>query len=296
MTGTKIVYVAMPIDFAEGVDQPFVQFAEADLKASQHVVYRPDRSFSMAKGIEPSGVIQAVNNAAIKEASGMVAFLPAKAQTIGVPMEIQAAISVGKPVVVVTDHSSSWVVAGWAKTNGVKVVEFNASQIRGAITWLNETMEHRNQTNAILEKFAKLPVVFEAMVEGAQLPTRAYETDAGFDLYVSKNTYVPSGGFVDVPCGVSMQINSGEWALITGRSSTVRKKKLHVVNGVIDAGYRGELFAGVQNLNPHQVTIQKGERVAQIILQGAAASGREAMFGKVADAPRGANGFGSSGR
>jgi deoxyuridine 5'-triphosphate nucleotidohydrolase len=293
--GTKLVYMAMPLDFTtESGDRPFVDFVENDLKASKHVVYRPDQSFTFQKGTEPSEVVQAVNNAAINGASGMVAFLPKGTQTIGVPMEIQSAISAGKPVVVVTDHSDSWVVAGWTKTNGVKVVEFNASQIRGGVGWLNETMSHRDGWT--FKQPVENPVVFEAMSEDAELPIRAYATDAGFDLYVSRNTFIPAGGFADVPCGVAMQINAGEWALITGRSSSIRKKKLHVINGVIDAGYSGELFAGVQNLSSHTVTITKGERVAQVILMGAAANGRAVRFGKVAQAPRGNNGFGSSGR
>ena len=297
---TNLVYLAMPIDFAKGTDQPFLAFAEDDLKASGHVVYRPDRSFSFFTETQPSGVIQAVNNAAIREASALLAFLPANVQTVGVPMEIQAAVSTGKPVLIVTDHAQSWAVAGWESHPLVQVAEFNAGQIREGVGWLNKMIEADPVAFGAeipAQRGVQPPVVFEAMTEGAQLPTRAYETDAGFDLYVSETTYVPAGGLVvDIPSGVALQINPGEWALITGRSSTIRKKRLHVVNGVIDAGYRGELFAGVQNLNSHAVTIEKGERVAQIILMGAAASGRTAVLGKVADAPRGANGFGSSGR
>lgn len=297
---TKLVYMAMPIDFTEGSDRPFVDFAENDLKGSKHAVYRPDRSFTFEKGVEPSGVVQAVNNSAIANAGGMVAFLPKGTPSIGVPMEIQEAIGRGKPVLIVTDHTESWVVAGWATRQNVEVVEFNAGMIRKGIGWLNEKMASDEKMRELvgpgIGKFYHPNVIFEAKAENAQLPTRAYETDAGFDLYVTRNTYIPKGGFADVPCGVAMQINPGEWALITGRSSSIRKKGLLVTSGVIDAGYSGELFAGVQNMNEHGVTIEKGERVAQIILLNAVASGREEMFGKVAEAPRGDNGFGSSGR
>lgn len=299
----SLIYAAMPIDMSSG-DQPFLEFAMGDLKASKHVVYRPDRSFTFAKGLTPTEVIQEVNNAAIERASGMVAFLPKDVASIGVPMEIQMAVSAGKPVVVVTDHDQSWVVAGWRNHPMVEVVEFNAGMIRKGIAWLNrmvEAYDYEDQGGPMFGSFEEpkpltMPVIFEAKEEGAVLPTRAYETDAGFDLYVSKTVHIPQGGFADVPSGVSMQINAGEWALITGRSSSIRKKGLLVTNGVIDAGYSGELFAGVQNMNPHGVTIKKGDRVAQIILMPAAANGREAVFGKVAEAPRGDNGFGSSGR
>jgi dUTP pyrophosphatase len=101
---------------------------------------------------------------------------------------------------------------------------------------------------------------------GGKLPTRTYPDDAGFDLYISESVTVPVGGYADVPTGVSCELPAGVWALITGRSSTIRNRRLLVVNAIIDTGWRGELFSAVQNVGLATVRLEPGERIAQMIL------------------------------
>jgi dUTP pyrophosphatase len=131
----------------------------------------------------------------------------------------------------------------------------------------------------------------------AQMPTRTYPDDAGFDLYVSETVRVLAGEFVDVHCGVALDLPPDCWAMLTGRSSTLRRHGLLVNQGIIDPGYRGELYAGVWNLNPNgAVKINRGERLAQILLM----SNRTMQHSMVrvealSTHPRGSNGFGSSG-
>lgn len=96
-------------------------------------------------------------------------------------------------------------------------------------------------------------------------PRRGYDGDAGFDLYVSEPVVIEYGGFADVPCGVSVELPAGIWAILTGRSSTLRRKQLLVSQGIIDNGYRGPLFAGTQNLGQRTARVEKGERIAQLI-------------------------------
>lgn len=98
------------------------------------------------------------------------------------------------------------------------------------------------------------------------LPTRGHTNDAGLDLYVSEDVVIPPNQFVDVPTDVACAIPEGFWANLTGRSSTLRRHGLLVHTGVIDQGYRGELFAGVMNLTDQPVTIRRGDRIAQLIL------------------------------
>lgn len=127
-------------------------------------------------------------------------------------------------------------------------------------------------------------------------PRRTYRGDAGYDLFVAKGAVVEPGEFVDVPCGVQIELPEGVWALITGRSSTLRKRRLLVAQGVIDNGYRGPLFAGVQNLSNEAVAVKAGERLAQLIPFSVLAD--ELMWLRVrelGDSPRGDNGFGSTG-
>lgn len=131
--------------------------------------------------------------------------------------------------------------------------------------------------------------------EPACEPTKSYPGDAGFDLYVSEATYVPFREFVDVPLGISVEMPPGVWAMLTGRSSTLRKRHLLVTQGIIDNGYRGELFAGVQNMGREGARIAVGERIAQLIpfrLEGALTP---VQVRELSPSDRGTAGFGSTG-
>lgn len=125
-------------------------------------------------------------------------------------------------------------------------------------------------------------------------PTKAYPGDVGFDLYVSEFTRVHVGQSLDVPLGIRVELPPGVWALITGRSSTLRRRGLLVINGVIDNGFRGDMFAYVHNLSDQVVEIQRGERIAQLIphLQ---VEPRVVQVAELSGSHRGEGMFGSSG-
>lgn len=124
--------------------------------------------------------------------------------------------------------------------------------------------------------------------------TRSHVGDAGLDLYCSEDVTIPPGQFEDIPVGVSVELPEGFWGLLTGRSSTLRKRGLMVAQGVIDQGYRGPLFAGVWNLTGEPVKALRGERLAQLILLPLWAGGVESVL-FLSGSSRGSAGFGSSG-
>jgi deoxyuridine 5'-triphosphate nucleotidohydrolase len=98
------------------------------------------------------------------------------------------------------------------------------------------------------------------------MPMRGkYQGDAGFDLVVAESVVIRFGDSLDVPMGVQVQMPPGLWAMIIGRSSTLRSRGLLVQTNVIDNGYRGDLFAMVQNMSSKTVTVERGERIAQLI-------------------------------
>lgn len=129
------------------------------------------------------------------------------------------------------------------------------------------------------------------------LPSRHYPGDAGLDLYVAQDMVIPYGQFLDVPAGCRVELPDGVWGLITGRSSTIRNRGLLVVNGVIDAGWRGPLYAAVQNLRMDAARLKRGERIAQLILFDALAPRYEpTRVDALSPSDRGEFGFGSTGR
>jgi dUTP pyrophosphatase len=97
-------------------------------------------------------------------------------------------------------------------------------------------------------------------------PTKAYPDDAGYDLFVAVDTAFGFRETKDVPLGISVELPPGKWALLTGRSSTARRRGLLVTPGIIDNGYRGPLFVSVRNIAHDSVRVQRGERIAQMIL------------------------------
>lgn len=125
-------------------------------------------------------------------------------------------------------------------------------------------------------------------------PSKAYPGDAGFDLYVSEETRIKVNGFADVPLGINVQLPPGTWAMLTGRSSTIRTRGLLVTQGVIDNGYTGPLYAGVKNLSGEIAVVKKSERIAQLIpFRLEPLTVRQVV--ELTETDRGTNGFGSTG-
>lgn len=100
---------------------------------------------------------------------------------------------------------------------------------------------------------------------GGRMPTRQHAGDVGWDLAASEGVQVPPGQLVDIPTGVRMALPEGLWLLLTARSSTFRRHKLMVLDGVIDSGFRGELLMSVYNLGDQTVSVKRGWRLAQAI-------------------------------
>jgi dUTP pyrophosphatase len=104
----------------------------------------------------------------------------------------------------------------------------------------------------------------------AIIPTKAYFGDLGFDLYALEDTFVPGSDMerspvVKVRTGIAIEFPPGWGAFIKDRSSVALKKKLHVVGGVIDNGYRGEIIVLMSNLSSSPVQIKAGEKIAQLV-------------------------------
>jgi dUTP pyrophosphatase len=123
---------------------------------------------------------------------------------------------------------------------------------------------------------------------------RAHSDDAGLDLPTDGPQTIQPSASRDIATGIRVAIPAGYYGRITGRSSSHRKLGLTVREGIIDAGYRGELFAYVTNENVWATTLADGQHVAQLIicpLPGFRVMAVQALPGS----ERGTNGFGSSG-
>jgi len=128
----------------------------------------------------------------------------------------------------------------------------------------------------------------------AKLPVRKREGDAGLDLYAVEDVVLKPGGWAAVPTGIAVEIPKGYFGLIKDRSGLALKYALHCLAGVVDENYRGELKVVIINLGPKEVRIEKGTRIAQLlVIPYLPVEVKEVE--ELSDTERGKKGFGSSG-
>lgn len=127
------------------------------------------------------------------------------------------------------------------------------------------------------------------------LPRRHHDGDAGYDLYTSQRVHIGPGRWANVPTNLRVAPPPGTWSLIIGRSSTLSKRGLLVHPGIIDNGFRGELFANVYNPRRwRSVWIEPGERLVQLIIFNLVTPD-SIITNYLPQGDRGERGFGSTG-
>lgn len=132
--------------------------------------------------------------------------------------------------------------------------------------------------------------------EDATFPTRGHADDAGIDLYTSTDVWINPGESVDVATAVAVEFPDQTWGMLVGRSSTLRKHNLLVNTGIIDHGYRGELYINVHNLGSRAFSVHKGMRLGQLIpMVNVGPTLALRQVDELAEHERGLNGFGSTG-
>lgn len=130
------------------------------------------------------------------------------------------------------------------------------------------------------------------------LPSYATEFAAGLDVRANNEApivlqplgraMVPTGLFLEIPAGYEVQVRP--------RSGLAAKKGITVLNapGTIDADYRGEVCVILVNLSDQPFTVERGERIAQLVLARHEVIDWEEVD-ELASSDRGAGGFGSTG-
>ena len=119
--------------------------------------------------------------------------------------------------------------------------------------------------------------------------------DAGFDVYAREQTVLVPRMQTAVPTGVSIELPIGYVSLIWDKSGLAIKHGLKVLGGVIDAEYRGEYIVGMINLSDKEYIFEKGDKVAQVLIQKVEHVSFE-VVDELTDTARGDTGFGSSGK
>jgi dUTP pyrophosphatase len=113
-------------------------------------------------------------------------------------------------------------------------------------------------------------IMIKLETDGAQLPTKSNDTDAGWDLYYDgsqgEQVIIRTLHRELVSTGFSTKIDDGWFAMIKDRSGNAVKRGLHVLAGVIDPDYLGKWKVCLVNLGEESIVINKGDRIAQAVI------------------------------
>ena len=140
--------------------------------------------------------------------------------------------------------------------------------------------------------------------EGAILPTRAHENDAGLDLYtpidveVSRCRWIPTEGLIvgsaTIDTGVHIEIPKGYVGFIKSKSGLMVNHGL-TADGTIDSGYVGSIRVKLFNHTSISYEFRAGEKIAQLVLLPIITPDLE-VVDSLDSTDRGENGFGSTGK
>ncbi len=146
----------------------------------------------------------------------------------------------------------------------------------------------------------KIAVAVQRLPHGEDLPLPAYATSdsAGLDLMAATDeplTLQPGERRL-IPTGLAMALPTGFEAQVRPRSGLALKQGITVLNspGTIDADYRGEVGVILINLGQEAFTVERGQRIAQMVVAPVTQLAWQEVR-NLEDSARGSGGFGSTG-
>lgn len=149
-----------------------------------------------------------------------------------------------------------------------------------------------------IKKVSKKPPVLEFKVkklhEGAVIPTKAHESDSGWDLYILDDIEIKPKETVIIPTGIAIKLPPFYEAQVRPRSGVTSKTKLRVQLGTIDNDYTGDIGIIVDNIGDEPIALNSGYKLAQLVVQQLPNTVIE-VVDDLEHGVRGNKGFGSSG-
>ena len=135
--------------------------------------------------------------------------------------------------------------------------------------------------------------------EGAKMPTRAHDTDAGLDLYSPVDVVIPGHSewydcFKEINTGVHIQIPVGYVGDVKSKSGLMMEYNI-TTDGTVDAGYTGAFRVKLFNHGLANVHIKKGQKIAQLVIKKIITP-TPVLVDSLEETERGENGFGSTGK
>ncbi|CDO93952.1 unnamed protein product [Kluyveromyces dobzhanskii CBS 2104] len=130
----------------------------------------------------------------------------------------------------------------------------------------------------------------------AKVPTKGSTSAAGYDIYASQPGVIPARGQGIAKTDISFTVPVGTYGRIAPRSGLAVKHGIQTGAGVVDRDYTGEVGIVLFNHSDKDFQINKGDRVAQLILERIVEDAEVLVVESLEDTARGAGGFGSTGK
>jgi dUTP pyrophosphatase len=140
----------------------------------------------------------------------------------------------------------------------------------------------------------QIPLKIKKLHKDAIVPFYAKQGDAGFDLVTTEKVVIPPHSYGKAPIGLAFELPEGYELQIRPRSGVTSKTWLRVQLGTVDSGYRGEVSILVDNPSQFPITIEKGYRLAQGVVNELP-NVRLIEVEELGASERGEGGFGSTG-
>ena len=141
--------------------------------------------------------------------------------------------------------------------------------------------------------YTNYPVVNVRLDDGAYMPARAHDTDAGADIRTPTDLTVPAHGSAIVHTGVHVETPHECVTLIKSKSGLNVRYDI-TSEGVIDEGYDGEIVVKMYNHGDRDMRFFAGDKITQILIMPV----RYPLYVHVTEikgGERGSDGFGSTG-
>ena len=131
--------------------------------------------------------------------------------------------------------------------------------------------------------------------EGAYVPVRGYDADAGLDLRTPKRVVIYPNDSVTINTGVHVEIPFGYFGKLESKSGLNVNYGIVSHGGVIDSGYTGPIVVKLYNHGKQKYVFEEGDKIVQFIVQPCLLPMLE-LVDDLEDTYRGDNGFGSTGK
>jgi len=112
-----------------------------------------------------------------------------------------------------------------------------------------------------------MKIQIKKMHPDAKNPSFSLAGDAGMDLSSIQDLVLKPGERVSCPTGIAIKIPEGYAGLIWDKGGPSHKFGVKTLGGVFDSNYTGEYLIGLVNLGQQDYIIEKGQKIAQVLIQ-----------------------------